>query len=184
MTIVYGVMFIGAREQIKRELKERKDLLDEECWSAAAYLAKVIECDGNLFSGVQDIQAWQNLCARLTYKSIPSARIPTALSVPTRKKGGFKGAVAQDRAKDEQMTAIGWTTSLRLSLVQPNRMTKRKQVATALQTVYISDPNAPATVNSMKQASAFPPNFIHSLDATHMTLTALECQVRILIASR
>ena len=34
------------------------------------------------------------------------------------------------------------------------------------------------TVNSMKQASAFPPNFIHSLDATHMMLTALECRVR------
>lgn len=34
------------------------------------------------------------------------------------------------------------------------------------------------TVNSQKQASAFPPNFIHSLDATHMLLTALECRVR------
>jgi DNA-directed RNA polymerase len=29
----------------------------------------------------------------------------------------------------------------------------------------------------MKQASAFPPNFIHSLDATHMMLTAIECRV-------
>ena len=34
-----------------------------------------------------------------------------------------------------------------------------------------------ATVNAMKQASAFPPNFVHSLDATHMMLTALECDV-------
>ena len=34
------------------------------------------------------------------------------------------------------------------------------------------------SVNSQKQASAFPPNFIHSLDATHMLLTALECRVR------
>ncbi len=33
-------------------------------------------------------------------------------------------------------------------------------------------------VNCVKQASAFPPNFIHSLDATHMMLTALECRVR------
>ena len=33
-----------------------------------------------------------------------------------------------------------------------------------------------ATVNAQKQASAFPPNFIHSLDATHMMLTALECR--------
>ena len=33
-------------------------------------------------------------------------------------------------------------------------------------------------VNSAKQASAFPPNFIHSLDATHMMLTALECRAQ------
>jgi hypothetical protein len=35
------------------------------------------------------------------------------------------------------------------------------------------------TVNAQKQATAFPPNFIHSLDATHMLLTALECRVRL-----
>jgi DNA-directed RNA polymerase len=27
----------------------------------------------------------------------------------------------------------------------------------------------------MKQRSAFPPNYIHSLDSTHMFYTALEC---------
>ena len=33
-------------------------------------------------------------------------------------------------------------------------------------------------VNTTKQASAFPPNFVHSLDATHMMLTALECRAQ------
>lgn len=28
----------------------------------------------------------------------------------------------------------------------------------------------------MKQRNAFPPNFIHSLDSSHMMLTALHCQ--------
>ena len=28
----------------------------------------------------------------------------------------------------------------------------------------------------MKQKNAFPPNFVHSLDSTHMLLTALHCQ--------
>lgn len=64
-----------------------------------------------------------------------------------------------------------------MPIVQPYRQIKRKQVHTSLQTVFISDPNVPATVNSTKQASAFPPNFVHSLDATHMMLTALECTV-------
>lgn len=50
------------------------------------------------------------------------------------------------------------------------------QVLTALQTVYISDPNAVSEVASGKQASAMPPNFIHSLDATHMLMCAARCR--------
>ena len=30
-------------------------------------------------------------------------------------------------------------------------------------------------VNKSKQRSAFPPNYIHSIDSTHMMMTALEC---------
>jgi len=179
MTTVYGVTFVGARNQIERQLKERGDIPSEECWLAASYLAKkVIGCIGDLFSGAQDIQTWLNLCARLISKSIPPARIPAALSAPVPQRGNSKKTLAQNRTKEEQMTTVVWTTPLGLPIVQPYRQTKRKQIATALQTIYISDPNAPAAVNSMKQASAFPPNFIHSLDATHMMLTALECQVR------
>ena len=175
MTTVYGVTFIGARDQIDRQLRERKDIPGEDCWHAAAYLAKrVIGCIGDLFSGAQNIQAWLNLCARLISKSIPPARAQLALSA---RGDGPKDTPTPDRTKKEQMTTVVWTTPLGLPIVQPYRNTKRKQVATAIQSVYISDPNAPATVNSMKQASAFPPNFIHSLDATHMMLSALECQV-------
>jgi len=76
------------------------------------------------------------------------------------------------------MTTVVWTTPLGLPIVQPYRKIIRKQIKTAIQSVYISDPNANAEVNGVKQASAFPPNFIHSLDATHMMLTALECRNR------
>lgn len=183
MTTVYGVTFIGAREQIEKQLKERKDIPEEDCWHAAAYLAKkVIECIGNLFSGAQDIQTWLNLCARLISKSIPPTRIAAAISAPDLRRSRGKNP-PQNRTMDEQMTTVVWTTPLGLPIVQPYRKIKRKQVATSLQTVFISDPNAPATVNSMKQSSAFPPNFIHSLDATHMMLTALECQVRDVLRS-
>jgi DNA-directed RNA polymerase len=177
MTTVYGVTFIGARDQIEKQLKDRKDIPEEECWLAASYLAKIVmECIGNLFSGAQDIQNWLNLCARIISKSIPPARIPAARSTPTPIPRSDK-TPALDRTKEEQMTSVIWTTPLGLPIVQPYRKAKRRQVATSIQTVYISDPNASATVNSIKQASAFPPNFIHSLDATHMMLTALECQV-------
>jgi DNA-directed RNA polymerase len=42
MTTVYGVTFVGAREQIERQLKDRGDVPLEECYLAAAYLAKQV----------------------------------------------------------------------------------------------------------------------------------------------
>jgi DNA-directed RNA polymerase, mitochondrial len=101
--------------------------------------------------------------------------------------------ISKGNAK-EQMTAVIWTTLLGLPVVQPYRKQQKKQLVTRIQTVFLSDPNKPGegkqtwseedlctliftTVNSVKQASAFPPNFVHSLDATHMMLTALECDV-------
>ncbi|EGO20169.1 hypothetical protein SERLADRAFT_363576 [Serpula lacrymans var. lacrymans S7.9] len=176
MTTVYGVTYIGARDQIERQLKDRKDIPEEECWNAAAYLAKkTLFCIGDLFSGAKAIQTWLNLCARLVAKSIPAERIPEALEAEKTKR---RLPVSTNRIRKEQMTSVVWTTPLGLPIVQPYRKVKRKQIMTALQTVYISDPNAPAEVNANKQASAFPPNFIHSLDATHMMLTALECRTQ------
>jgi len=42
MTTVYGVTFVGAREQIDRQLRDRGDIPCEECYLAAAYLAKQV----------------------------------------------------------------------------------------------------------------------------------------------
>jgi DNA-directed RNA polymerase len=42
MTTVYGVTFVGAREQIDRQLRDRGDIPLEECYMAAAYLAKQV----------------------------------------------------------------------------------------------------------------------------------------------
>lgn len=42
MTHVYGVTYIGARDQIKRRLKERHAIEDDnQLFSAACYAAKV-----------------------------------------------------------------------------------------------------------------------------------------------
>jgi len=43
MTTVYGVTFVGAREQIEKQLKERKDIPHEKVWAAASYLAKKVK---------------------------------------------------------------------------------------------------------------------------------------------
>ena len=65
-----------------------------------------------------------------------------------------------------------------LPVVQPYR-TKGKQtqpVVTALQNVMlVKEENDSLPVNTRKQRTAFPPNYVHSLDSTHMMLTALQC---------
>ncbi|KAI9430871.1 DNA/RNA polymerase [Lactarius indigo] len=196
MTTVYGVTFVGAREQIERQLKDRGDVPLEECYSAAAYLAKqvriscsfpqekvvfdvlsqVLQCIGDLFQGANDIMNWLTACARIISKSVPGNRVLEAMILD--KVSSKKVKSTATRLRKEQMAAVVWTTPLGLPIVQPYRKVKRKQIMTSMQSVYISDPNAPAEVNSQKQASAFPPNFIHSLDATHMLLTALECRTQ------
>ncbi|TFK29098.1 mitochondrial RNA polymerase [Coprinopsis marcescibilis] len=184
MTTVYGVTFVGARDQIEGQLEARGDIPIEECWNTAGYLAKkVLHCIGDTFQGARGIQNWLNICARLVSKSIAPERFQVATDqyVQKMKKGSAKLKSGQARMKKEQMTSVIWTTALGLPVVQPYRKTSRKQIMTNIQSVYISDPNIPNEVNSQKQATAFPPNFVHSLDATHMLLTALECNRRNLV---
>ncbi|KAK9467353.1 hypothetical protein V1512DRAFT_236752 [Lipomyces arxii] len=157
MTNVYGVTFVGARAQILRQLKDLTDIPEEYIWQAAAYLTVyVFETVRNLFNGAHLIQDWLGECAKRISKSVPLN-------------------VGSDLKAKSSMTSVIWTTPLGLPVVQPYRATVRKQILTQLQSVYISDPNAIYPVNARKQASAFPPNFIHSLDATHMLLSALAC---------
>ncbi|KZV89471.1 DNA/RNA polymerase [Exidia glandulosa HHB12029] len=190
MTTVYGVTYIGARDQILRQIRDRRDLFDPDAaFALAAYLArKTLDCIGDLFKGAKDIQTWLTTTSRLIAKSIPPNRIDDAALDSTAVNGRLsraqlaseerkaKNRTLGSRVVKEQMTAVVWTTMLGLPIVQPYRKVKRKQVITSLQTVFIADPNIPTEVDAKKQATAFPPNFIHSLDATHMMLTALECR--------
>lgn len=65
--------------------------------------------------------------------------IPNKLGRPNTKV-----TTSASRLRKEQMTSVIWTTPLGLPIVQPYRQTKRKQIATHVQSVYISDPNSPA----------------------------------------
>lgn len=52
----------------------------------------------------------------------------------------------------------------------------RVQVKTSLQILALRNLDAHQPVLVQRQKSAFPPNFVHSLDSTHMMMTALACQ--------
>jgi len=71
---------------------------------------------------------------------------------------------------------VQWLTPLGLHVVQPYIKAPRKQIInTVLQSIVLQIDGSKCNVDTNKQRSAFPPNFIHSLDSTHMMLTAIEC---------
>jgi len=144
MTTVYGVTYVGARDQIDKQLKDRGDISAELCWDAASYLTvKVLSCIGETFTGAKHIQTWLNTCARLIAKSVSPERLRERIQTAKAKAEG-KGKERSTKVdlKKEQMSSVIWTTPLGLPIVQPYRKTPRKQILTNIQSVYISDPNS------------------------------------------
>ncbi|KAL6077205.1 DNA-directed RNA polymerase [Balamuthia mandrillaris] len=71
---------------------------------------------------------------------------------------------------------VRWTTPLGLPVVQPYRkISAKKRVYTVLQVMMLTDDLESLPVSVQKQRTAFPPNYVHSLDSTHMIMTALAC---------
>ncbi|KAK7347625.1 hypothetical protein VNO80_22161 [Phaseolus coccineus] len=143
MTSVYGVTFVGAREQMKRRLVEKGVITDEQLlFTAACYAAKVtLTALGEIFGAARVIMGWLGDCAKV----ITSENHP-----------------------------VSWTTPLGLPVIQPYCKTERHLIRTSLQFLALRrEGNA---VDAKKQRSAFPPNFIHSLDSSHMMMTALACR--------
>ncbi|EFA84795.1 DNA-dependent RNA polymerase [Heterostelium album PN500] len=71
---------------------------------------------------------------------------------------------------------VAWYTPLGLPVVQPYRKGGKVSVKTIMNDYLMVEDNDHLPVDSRKQRSAFPPNFIHSLDSTHMFLTAIQCK--------
>ncbi|CAI4221260.1 unnamed protein product [Auanema sp. JU1783] len=70
------------------------------------------------------------------------------------------------KGTSELLQTVEWVTPLGLPVVQPYLRSKDSRGKIFLAPV------------GTKQIGAFPPNFVHSLDSTHMMLTALECSRR------
>ncbi|PIA31839.1 hypothetical protein AQUCO_04800023v1 [Aquilegia coerulea] len=143
MTSVYGVTYVGAREQIKRRLEERAEITDDRLlFSAACYAAKVtLTALGEMFEAARSIMGWLGDCAKVI-------------------------------AAENQ--AVRWTTPLGLPVVQPYRKSERHLIRTSLQVLALQKEGDSVEVN--RQRTAFPPNFVHSLDGSHMMMTAVACK--------
>ncbi|KAL6190212.1 hypothetical protein ACLB2K_036610 [Fragaria x ananassa] len=143
MTSVYGVTYIGARDQIKKRLKERGTIADDAVlFSASCYAARTtLTALGEMFEAARSIMSWLGECAKVI----------AAENHPVR-----------------------WITPLGLPVVQPYRQLGRHLIKTSLQVLTLQRETDKVMVK--RQRTAFPPNFVHSLDSTHMMMTALACK--------
>ncbi|RIB09389.1 hypothetical protein C2G38_273120 [Gigaspora rosea] len=192
MTTVYGVTFIGARLQIEARLKEIEGIPQDRLHELSHYIAKhVFGGLEEIFKGARAIQEWLNESAKWIAKSLPPERVLKSVEEIKDENDNLSETKVGDnlnplrksivkippsRSSSDQMTAVVWTTPLDLPIVQPYRRPNKRQIKTHLQSINIIDSETPSPVNSIKQRAAFPPNFIHSLDATHMLMTALSCK--------
>jgi DNA-directed RNA polymerase len=69
---------------------------------------------------------------------------------------------------------MSWLTPLGLPVMQPYRTEATYEIPTVLQKVSLVVSHDSLPVSPRKQKTAFPPNFVHSLDSTHMILTSLK----------
>ncbi|KAK9700271.1 hypothetical protein RND81_08G228700 [Saponaria officinalis] len=143
MTSVYGVTYVGARDQIKRRLKERGIFNDEaELFGAACYAARTtLTALGEMFQAARGIMSWLGDCAKLI-------------------------------ATENQ--PVRWTTPMGLPVVQPYCRKGRHLIRTSLQMLTLERESEMIMIK--RQRTAFPPNFVHSLDGSHMMMTALACK--------
>ncbi|XP_061096463.1 LOW QUALITY PROTEIN: DNA-directed RNA polymerase, mitochondrial [Conger conger] len=70
---------------------------------------------------------------------------------------------------------VEWVTPLGLPIIQPYHRSKTQMLQTHMQSMHIKVSSNTSKPDTVKQKNAFPPNFIHSLDSTHMMLTSLYC---------
>jgi DNA-directed RNA polymerase, mitochondrial len=203
MTNVYGVTFIGAARQVRRQLAEYLPDLGIADIKASMYLAeRIFEALGSLFTGAHAIQYWLGDCATRISRSLSPAQLEKIAAKELDRtsneksndtvgvsKNGLRSLapVSKQRLKKlrpqhasstlenaQFRSSVIWTTPLKLPVVQPYRVVAGRSVKTNLQHVTLYEPRPSDAVDSRKQLQAFPPNFIHSLDATHMMLSALK----------
>jgi DNA-directed RNA polymerase len=80
------------------------------------------------------------------------------------------------RLISQQGHPVAWISPIGVPAIQPYR--QKRTVVTVMQSVTLTDQNDDLPVHRSRQATAFPPNYVHSLDSSHMLLTAVEMDRR------
>ncbi|KAJ1260156.1 hypothetical protein BS78_10G211000 [Paspalum vaginatum] len=143
MTSVYGVTYVGARQQITKRLQEKGLITDDKLlYDVSCYATRVtLDALGQMFQSARGIMAWLGDCAKM----IASKNQP-----------------------------VKWTSPVGLPVVQPYKKYKNYMIRTSLQCLALRREGDAIAIQ--RQKAAFPPNFVHSLDSSHMMMTAIACK--------
>lgn len=142
MTICYGVTRMGAVAQIENRLKEIPSL---EPLGAQTLRQLASYIAGKVLGSIKTVFA-EAMSIKKWLDDISAAH--NRLNVP-----------------------VTWITPMGLPCEQPYCKAVTKVVRTPIQAINVSE-QAPSIVDKRRQKLAFPPNFVHSLDASHLMLTA------------
>jgi hypothetical protein len=159
MTSVYGVTYVGARAQIENRLRD-------------------LTLDGGPLKEYADTNftsVASNYLAKHTLAELND------LFQEARGIMKWLGHVAGEVTKNGQ--PVSWMTPLGMPVIQPYRDSVKFTVKTRTQTVSLVHNKESLPVSGPRQRSAFPPNFVHSLDSTHMLMTSKECNRRGIVFS-
>lgn len=185
MTSVYGVTHYGAKEQVLNRIKELvKDAnvqlkagnpitgLDAETLktveanksSLAGFIStRILHSIDSLFPNAKLLQLWLTTnCLRV---------------VTSFKKGSSsvlqKGQKGTKFLQLHPYQSMMWTSMSGFPVVQLYRHFKSTSVKTTLQDISIIKPYKFTTVDIRRQLNGVAPNFIHSIDATHLLMTSI-----------
>ncbi|KAH7263072.1 hypothetical protein BKA59DRAFT_411090 [Fusarium tricinctum] len=188
MTNVYGVTFAGAKQQVCKQLDALYPNLYKETGIpnliTATYIAKhIFSALGTMFRGAHDIQFWLGEIGARVCKALTPAQLDQMVEEVENPDitNGSKATTrpTKDKALDELTqqfrSTVVWTTPLRMPVVQPYRKAVTREIRTCLQAITYPTQGQTEPVDRRKQLQGLPPNFIHSLDASHMLLSALKC---------
>ena len=153
MTSVYGVTYVGARTQITEKMQEKLE--------GAGYDVDEIESEVFFACG---------FLAKITMQAVGD------LFVGAKQTMDWLTTCA--RMITQHGYPVAWISPIGVPAIQPYRQKKSSTVVTLMQTVTLTHDHDELPLHKSRQVSAFPPNYIHSLDSSHMLLTALEMDRR------
>ncbi|WPK25464.1 hypothetical protein PUMCH_002781 [Australozyma saopauloensis] len=168
MTSVYSVTLYGATKQIQGQLEDlimmnRDDpalqVLETQKARASSYIARhVLGSINELFHGAQLIQNWLiDNCSRCLQSFDPKE----------------SDDPSYDFFDKKHYEPFMWTSLSGFPVVQYYRSMPSKRVVTSLQTVRMRKEIENSPIDQFKLRNGIAPNFIHSVDATHLLMTAL-----------